>query len=107
MLIIIASNTVSASSPSNYSAWRGASHHPLPSNGSTEDLSAEETTLCPLDDLLVDGLRGMVHDDCALLIVDLCVDAGVSDEVDDPLLALVLRETEARGEVPVRILLVA
>jgi len=37
----------------------------------------------------------MVHDDCAGLVVDLCVDACVADEVDDPLLALILRETEA------------
>lgn len=56
----------------------------------TENLGPEETTLCPLDDLLVNGLWWVVHDDGALLVVDLCIDAGVSDEVDDPLLTLVL-----------------
>jgi hypothetical protein len=55
-----------------------------------QDLCPEETALCPLDDLLVDGLWGVVHDDCAGLVVDLGVDTGVADEVDDPLLTLVL-----------------
>ena len=43
----------------------------------------------------------MIHDDCAGLVVDLGVDACVADQVDDPLLALVLRQAEACGEVPV------
>lgn len=55
-----------------------------------QNLCPEEAALSSLDDLLVDGLWGVVHDDCAGLVVDLCVDAGVADEVDDPLLALVL-----------------
>lgn len=59
-------------------------------NCGAEDLSPEETALCPLDDLLVDGLGWVVHDYGALLVVDLCVDAGISDKVDNPLLALVL-----------------
>jgi hypothetical protein len=32
----------------------------------------------------------MVHDDCAGLVIDLRVDARVADEIDDPLLTLVL-----------------
>jgi hypothetical protein len=43
----------------------------------------------------------VVHDDGAGLVVDLGVDARVADQVDDPLLALVLRQAEAGGEVPV------
>lgn len=61
----------------------------------------EETTLCALDDLLVDGLRGVVHDDGAFLVVDFGVDAGVADEIDDPFFAFVLGEAEAGGEIPV------
>jgi hypothetical protein len=60
-----------------------------------QNLRPEEPALCPLNNLLVDGLWGVVHDDRAGLVVDLCVDTGVADEVDDPLLALVLREAEA------------
>jgi hypothetical protein len=64
-------------------------------NGGAEDLCPEEAALCALNDLLVDGLWWVVHDDCAGLVVDFCVDARVADEVDDPLFALVLREAKA------------
>ncbi len=37
----------------------------------------------------------MIHNDGALLVVDLRVDAGVSDEIDDPFLARVFIEAEA------------
>jgi len=67
---------------------------------SAQDLSPEEATLCPLDDLLVDGLWWVVHDDCASLVIDLCVYTCVADEVDNPLLTLILRETKAGGEIP-------
>ena len=70
-------------------------------DSSAEDLCAEEAALCALNDLLVDRLRGVVHDDGAGLVIDLGVDARVADQVNDPLLALVLREAEAGGEVPV------
>lgn len=70
-------------------------------NSSAQDLCPEEAALCALDDLLVDALRGVVHDDGAGLVVDFGVDAGVADQVDDPLLAFVLGEAEAGGEVPV------
>lgn len=65
-----------------------------------EDLGAEETALGALDDLLIDAHGRVVHDDGAGLVVDLGVDAGVANEVDDPLLTLVLAETEAGREVP-------
>lgn len=61
---------------------------------SAQNLGPEEAALCPLNDLLVDGLWRVVHDDCAGLVVNLCVYASVADEVDDPLLALVLGKTE-------------
>jgi len=67
---------------------------------SAQDLSPEEAALCPLDDLLIDGLWWVVHNDCAGLVINLCVYACVADEVDNPLLTLVLREAEAGGEVP-------
>lgn len=69
-------------------------------HGGTQHLGAEEAALCALDDLLVDALRRVVHDDGAGLVVDLGVDARVADQVDDPLLAFVLRQAEAGGEVP-------
>jgi hypothetical protein len=59
-------------------------------NRSTQDLRPEEAALCSLNNLLVYALRRVVHDDGAGLIVDLSVDACVADQVDDPLLALIL-----------------
>jgi len=69
---------------------------PLSRNSSTQNLRPEEPTLCPLNHLLVDGLWRVVHDNCALLVVDLGVYSSVPDEVHDPLLAFVLVESEAR-----------
>ena len=66
-----------------------------------ENLCAEEAALGALDNLLVDAHGRVVHDDGAGLIVDLGVDAGVADEVNNPLLTLVLAKAEAGGEVPV------
>lgn len=68
-------------------------------NGSVEDLRAEEAALCLFNDLLVDVVGGVVHDDGAVLGVNLCVEAGLADEVDDPLLAVVGVEAELGGEV--------
>jgi hypothetical protein len=59
-------------------------------HSSAEDLCAEEAALGALDDLLVDAHGWVVHDDGAGLVVDLGVDAGVADEVNNPLLTLVL-----------------
>lgn len=74
--------------------------HCLPRNGRAQDLRPEEATLCPLDHLLVYALWWVVHDNSALLVVDLGVHTGVADQVDDPLLTLILTEAEAGGEVP-------
>ena len=57
---------------------RGAQKRSL-GNGGAEDLGPEKAALGALDDLLVDGLRRVVHDDGAGLVVDLGVDACVAD----------------------------
>ena len=71
-----------------------------------ENLCAEEAALGALDNLLVDAHGRVVHDDGTGLVVDLGVNAGVADEVDDPLLTLVLAQAEARREIPVELRLV-
>lgn len=63
-------------------------------------MCAEEGTLGLLDDLLVHRLGRVVHDDGARLVVDLGIHAGVADEVDDPLLTLVLAQTETSRQIP-------
>jgi len=70
------------------------------SNSGIKHLSPEESSLCPFNDLLVYRLRWMVHHNCALFVVNLCVDSGVPDEVDDPLLTFVLIKTQSGGEIP-------
>jgi hypothetical protein len=42
----------------------------------------------------------MIHDDCAGLVINLCIDFGVSDQVDNPLLAFRIRQTQSSGEIP-------
>ena len=64
-----------------------------------EDLCPEESSLSSLDNLLVNAAWWVVHDNCALLVVDLGINASVADKVDNPLLTLVLIETETGGEV--------
>lgn len=71
----------------------------LPGNSSSQDLRPEEATLGALNNLLVHGAGRVVHDDGALLVVDLGIEAGVADEVDDPLLGVVVVEAEAGAEV--------
>jgi hypothetical protein len=66
-----------------------------------EDLCAEEAALGALNNLLVDAHGRVVHDDGAGLVVDLGVNAGVADEVNNPLLTLVLAQAEAGREIPV------
>lgn len=66
-----------------------------------ENLRPEEGTLRLLNDLLVHRLRRVVHDHCALLVVDLSIHSGVADQVDDPLLALVLVQTQPGRQIPV------
>ena len=41
----------------------------------------------------------MVHDNCALLVVDLSINASVANQVDDPLLTLILLEAKTSGEI--------
>lgn len=60
-------------------------------NSGTEHLGAEESALSLLNDLLIHALRRMVHDDCAGLVIDLGVDSGVADQVDNPFLTFALR----------------
>lgn len=68
--------------------------------GLGEDLRPEEAALGPLDDLLVHGDGRVVHDDRALAVVDLGIDAGIADQVDDPLLTLGVGKTETGGKIP-------
>lgn len=81
------------------SLWKLFSHvlgqgtNSSPGNGCAQDLSAEEATLGALNDLLVHGLRWVVHNHSALLVINLGVDARIADEVDNPLLALILAQT--------------
>lgn len=70
-----------------------------------QDLCAEEGTLCLLNDLLVDRLGRVVHNHSALLVVDLGVNPGVADQVDNPLLALVLVQTETSGQIARKLLI--
>lgn len=67
-----------------------------------EDLSAEESALGPLNDLLVHRLRWVVHDHSALFVVDLGINAGIADQVDNPLLTLILAQTQASGQIPLK-----
>lgn len=41
----------------------------------------------------------MVHDDCALLIIDFRINPRISDQVDNPLLSLILVQPKSRGKV--------
>ena len=65
-----------------------------------ENLRPEEATLCPLNNLLIYGLRWVIHYHSAVSVVDLCVDTGVTDEIDDPLFTFILVEAESSGEIP-------
>jgi len=59
-------------------------------------------TLRTLNDLLIDRICGVVHQHRSLLVIEFAVHARISDQVYDPLLTLVLVETEACGEVSVK-----
>ena len=56
--------------------------------------------LCPLNHLLVHRVRGMIHQNRALLVVELPIHACIANEVHDPFLAFVLVEAETGGEIP-------
>lgn len=65
-----------------------------------QNLCAEESTLRLLNHLLVHRLRWVVHDHRTLLVVNLGINPGVADQVDDPLLALILAQAETGRQVP-------
>ena len=56
--------------------------------------------LCPLNHLLIDRVRRMIHQHRPLLVVELSIHARIANEVHDPFLAFVLVEAEAGGEIP-------
>ena len=62
--------------------------------GLPQDLCPEEGTLRLLNHLLVNRLGRVGHNHSALLVVDLCVNPGVTDKVDNPLFAFILTEAE-------------
>lgn len=68
-------------------------------NSGVENLRSEEATLGLLNDLLVHIVRGMVHDDSAVLAVNLGIQSRLPDQVDNPLLALVGVEAQLGAEV--------
>lgn len=53
----------------------------------TEHLRPEKCALRLLDHLLVHALWRVVHDDRTSFVVNLSIQTGVSDQVDDPLLS--------------------
>ena len=63
-------------------------------NSSTQDLCPEETSLGALNNLLVYAAWWVVHNHCAFLVINLRIDPRVSDQVDNPLLTLVLGKSE-------------
>jgi len=60
---------------------------------SAQNLGSEETTLSSFYYLLIDGAGRVVHYDGALLVIDLGIKPGVSDEVDNPFLSFVLAKS--------------
>lgn len=57
-------------------------------NRRAQDLCPEKCTLGLLNHLLIHTLWRMVHYHCAGLVVDLRIDSGVSDKVDNPFLTI-------------------
>lgn len=64
-----------------------------------QNLCPEESTLRLLDHLLIHRLRRVVHDHRTLLVVNLGINPGVANQVDDPLLALILAQAETSRQV--------
>lgn len=81
---------------------RNSAHNTLPSfcDSSTQDLRPEESTLGLLNHLLVHTLRWMVHYNRAGLVIKLRIDSGVSDQVDNPLLAVFFRQSKSFRKIP-------
>ena len=61
-------------------------------NSIPQNLSPKESTLGLLNNLLIYRLRRVVHNDCSLLVVDLCINPRVTDQVNNPLLAFILTQ---------------
>lgn len=70
----------------------------LPRHCRIQDLCPEESTLGPLNHLLVNTAWWVVHDNCALLGVDLGVQTSVPNKVDDPFLAFLVVQTQAGAQ---------
>lgn len=68
-------------------------------NSSVEDLCSEESTLGLLNDLLVNVVGGVVHDDGAVLAVNLGIQAGLANQVDDPLLAVIRVQAKLGAQI--------
>ena len=51
--------------------------------------------LRPLNHLLINRIRGMIHQYRALLVIELSIHARVPDKVHDPLLAFILIQAQA------------
>lgn len=62
----------------------------LLSNSGTQHTGPEVHAFRSLNDLLVYRVCGVIHEDCAFLVVELAVHSCVADEVYYPLLAFVL-----------------
>ena len=73
---------------------------PLLSHSCTQDLRSEETTFRPLNNLLVHGLRRVVHHDSALLVIDLCIYTRLPYQIHNPFFSLVLGKAKACRQVP-------
>lgn len=66
---------------------------------SIENLCSEEATLGFLDNLLVDVVRGVVHDNCAVLAVNLGVQSSFANEIDNPLLAIIRIQAKLLAQI--------
>ena len=64
-------------------------------HSSAKNARSEECTFGLLNHLLVDALRRMVHHHGACLVINLGIHLGVTDEVDNPLLALIRRQVQS------------
>lgn len=61
------------------------------SNSSTQDLCPEKSTLRLFNHLLVNALRWVIHHHRAGLVINLCIHSSISDEIDNPLFAIIFR----------------
>lgn len=69
-------------------------------DSSVEDLCPEESALGLLNDLLVDVVGGVVHNDSAILAVNLGIQTRLADQVHDPLLSIIRVQAKLGAQVP-------